>query len=109
MESVNGAIDAKTASGGIRCTAAENAGDISITSSSGSVVLNLPRNFPFNFSSKTSSGSLRTPFPDRLFSPVSDRKLIQGVIDNDNTSRNQIENNINIMTGSGSIRINWID
>jgi hypothetical protein len=109
LKSANGTIDAKTSSGVIRCTAAENTGDISITTSSGGVVLNIPRNFAFNFSSITSSGSLSTPFSDKLFSPISDRKSVQGVIDGNNTSGGQNLRNISIKTTSGSKRVNWVD
>jgi DUF4097 and DUF4098 domain-containing protein YvlB len=109
LESVNGTIDAKASSGRINCTAGENTGDISITSSSGSVALYIPENFAFKFTSRTSSGSLRTPFSDKLSSPFTDRNSIQGVIGVDNTSEGQNINNINIKTSSGSIRVNWVD
>jgi DUF4097 and DUF4098 domain-containing protein YvlB len=107
LKKVTGSVSAKTSSGSIKCALTENAGDVSLTTSSGSVTLNLPRNFSFNFSSKTSSGSLSTPFPDKLFSPVSDRHTAQGVIGNENTSGNNPD--INIRTGAGSIKINWAD
>jgi DUF4097 and DUF4098 domain-containing protein YvlB len=106
LGSVNGAIVAAASSGEIHCTVTENAGDILITSSSGNVELNMPINSAFKFFSKTSSGSLRTPFNDKLFSPISDKDSVQGVI-NGNASENQNLKNININTKSGSIRINW--
>jgi DUF4097 and DUF4098 domain-containing protein YvlB len=107
LNSVNGSVNVNASSGSIYCTVTENAGDISITSSSGSVSLNIPKNFAFKFSSRTSSGSLRTPFPDRLFSPISDRNSVQGVINDDN-SKNLNLKNINIKTSSGSVKINWV-
>ena len=55
---VTGSVNVKTTSGGISCTVAENARDILLSSSSGSVTLNIPRNSLFNFTSRTSSGSL---------------------------------------------------
>jgi DUF4097 and DUF4098 domain-containing protein YvlB len=103
---VAGSVNAKTTSGSIRCAVAENARDILLSSSSGSVTLNLPRNFVFNFSSRTSSGSLRTPFSDKLFSPVNDRSITQGVIGSSNNDSGNIPT-INIRTSSGSIKINW--
>jgi len=102
---VNGSVNAKTTSGSIHCTFNENVGNISINTSSGSVRLNLPRSLDFNFYSRTSSGRLTTPFPDKLFSPVNDRNLTQGIIGN-NISENIPT--INIRTRSGSIEINWI-
>jgi hypothetical protein len=108
LDSLNGAVNASASSGSINCSVTENAGDISITSSSGSVSLNLPKKHAFTFSSRTSSGSLRTPFSDKLFSPISDRNSVQGVINDDNIPENQKLKNIDIKTTSGSIRINWI-
>jgi DUF4097 and DUF4098 domain-containing protein YvlB len=106
---INGNAVAETSSGSVYCAITENAGDIIITTSSGSVTLDIPRNFAFNFSSRSSSGSLRTPFSDKLFSPVSDRDYIQGVIDSHNASQNQIHKNIDIRTNSGSITANWVN
>jgi hypothetical protein len=106
---VNGTVSVKSSSGGVRCTTAENAGDISITTSSGNVVLNIPKDFMFNFFSRSSSGSLRTPFPEKLFIPVSDRGSVQGVIGSGNTSENQNLKNVNIKTSSGSISVEWAD
>ena len=103
---VTGFVNVKTTSGGISCTVAENARDILLSSSSGSVTLNIPRNSLFNFTSRTSSGSLRTPFSDKLFSPTNDKNTAQGVIGNNNDSENI--STINIRTGSGSIKIDWI-
>jgi hypothetical protein len=104
MDMVNGNIMAKTTSGSIQCSAGENTEDISLVSSSGGVALNIPRNFNSNFSSKTSSGGLSTPFPEKLFSPISDRKSVQGITGGDNPTKN-----ISIKTNSGSIKINWIN
>jgi DUF4097 and DUF4098 domain-containing protein YvlB len=100
---VDGSILVKTSSGNIHCSTGENTEDISLTSSSGGVTLNIPRNFSSNFSSKTSSGALATPFPERLVSPLSDRDSVQGTTGGDNPTKN-----INIKTNSGSIRVHWI-
>lgn len=108
LNMIAGTITAETSSGSIDCSIAENAGDISLTTSSGNVNLNLPRNYSFNFSSKTSSGMLSTPFSEKLFSPVSDKKSVQGVIRGNGGSENTLDNNINIKTTSGSIKVNWI-
>jgi hypothetical protein len=109
FNSVNGTVNVSVSSGSIHCTVTENTGDISITSSSGSVSLNLPKKFAFRFSTRTSSGSLRTPFSDKLFTPISDRNSVQGVINDDNISENQNLKNVDIKTTSGSVRINWIN
>jgi lia operon protein LiaG len=101
-----GGLIAKTSSGSIRCTVSESAGDISLTASSGSVTLNLPETLAFNFSSRTSSGSLSTPFSDKLFSPVSDRHSAQGLVGG---SASGTIPAIHIKTTSGSIRVKWID
>jgi DUF4097 and DUF4098 domain-containing protein YvlB len=104
LKLVNGSITAETSSGNIHCSIAENARNISLTTSSGSVNLNLPRDHTFNFSSITSSGILSTPFSEKLYSPVSDRKLAQGIVGEDNP-----DNDIDIKTNSGSIKVNWIN
>jgi len=109
LDKVSGTVDISSSSGAIRCTVTENAGDISITTSSGGVVLNLPNNFAFNFLSRTSSGRLHTPFTDQLAIPLADRNTVQGVIVGDNIYAGQIHRNINIRTSSGSVRVNWAD
>jgi DUF4097 and DUF4098 domain-containing protein YvlB len=102
LNRVGGTITAETTSGSIHCRTAENGGNISIVSTSGGVYLGIPPNNSFNFSSRSMSGSLSTPFSDKLFSPVSDKKSVQGTIGGENGS------NINIRTTSGSIKIEWI-
>jgi DUF4097 and DUF4098 domain-containing protein YvlB len=102
---VNGSVSAKASSGGIRCTIGEGAGDISLNTTSGNVRLYLPRNLNFSFSSRTSSGSLSTPFSDRLSIPVNDKNLTQGLIGSNNSSGDIAT--VNIRTSSGSIRIEW--
>lgn len=104
---VAGGVTAEASSGHIQCTVTENTGDVSLKTSSGSIELDLPRNLAFNFTSKTSSGHLTTPFSEKLFSPVSDRKSVQGIIGREIASNNN--RNINIRTKSGSIKINWIN
>jgi len=104
-ENVGGSIEARTTSGGVSCSITENAGNVSITTSSGNVVLGIPQNFAFNFLSNTSSGRLRTPFPDKLSSPLTDRDSVQGII-GENTKEPK---NISIRTNSGPITVNWIN
>jgi len=101
-----GSVNAKTSSGNIKCTTAETSADITLATSSGSVNLNLNKNKSFNFTSRTSSGRLNTPFPEKLFVPVNDKNLVKGVIG----EKNDIDEipAINIKTSSGSIRIEWI-
>jgi DUF4097 and DUF4098 domain-containing protein YvlB len=102
----DGAINIKTSSGSVRCTITENARDILIATSSGRVFLNIPRSSSFNFSSRSSTGRLRTPFNDMLSSPLSDRNLFRGTIGTGDISENQ---SINITTSSGSINVDWAD
>jgi DUF4097 and DUF4098 domain-containing protein YvlB len=101
---VNGGVTAKNSSGAIRCTVAENVGNISISTTSGDVRLGLPNDLKFKFSSRTSSGSLSTPFQNKLYSPINDKKLVEGIIGGDNIPENSPQ--INIRTNSGSININ---
>jgi hypothetical protein len=102
---VNGGVNAKNLSGGIYCTIGKNIGDITIATTSGSVGVYLPKDSGFNFSSRTSSGALSTPFEEELFSPVTDKNLVKGVINGDNISINNPH--VNIKTISGSIAVNW--
>jgi lia operon protein LiaG len=101
---INGNILAETTSGSIHCSTGENTENISLTSSSGGITLAIPRNISSNFSSRTSSGRLSTPFSEKLFIPVSDRNSVQGIIGGDNPTKN-----INLKTNSGSIRVNWVN
>ncbi|MCL1992788.1 MAG: DUF4097 domain-containing protein [Spirochaetes bacterium] len=105
---VSGTINARTSSGSFRSTVTENTGDITIATSSGSVRLDIPRDLVFNFSSRTSSGSLNTPFSERLFSPIDDRRSVHGVI-GDSDIHAEERRNIDINTSSGSININWAE
>jgi len=109
LDMANGAVDISSSSGRVRATLAGSVGDVSIETASGSVTLNLPYNFAFNFSSRTSSGNLNTPFDNRLFRPLTDRNSAQGVIGEDGVSDGDIHRNIDIRTGSGSIRVNWVN
>jgi lia operon protein LiaG len=104
---VNGGVNAKNSSGSIRCAVNENVGNISLVTTSGSVGLNLPKELNFSFFSKTSSGSLSTPFSDKLFSPITDKKLVEGVVGEDTISENSPQ--INIRTSSGPINVGWIN
>jgi hypothetical protein len=105
LNRVTGSISAKAASGAIKCAVAENAGNVSLATSSGKVTLGVPRNLVFKFSSKTSSGRLSTPFSEKLSSPLSDRNSAEGIIGNETIS-NDIPN-IDIRTKSGTIKIDW--
>jgi DUF4097 and DUF4098 domain-containing protein YvlB len=109
LDMVSGSINAEATSGSIHCAITENIGDISLETTSGGVTLGIPKNLAFNFSSNSSSGGLKTPFSDKLFSSLSDRRSVQGNIGFDNTSESQVYRNIDINTTSGSIRVNWIN
>lgn len=103
---VSGSVNAKTSSGSIRCTIGGNAGDVSLNTASGAVRLNLPQDSNYNFTSRTSSGRLTTPFSDKLFIPANDRNSTQGTITGNSVSDNI--RTINIRTSSGSISVNWV-
>jgi len=103
LDMANGAVDIRSASGRVRGTLAWNVGDVSIETASGGVTLNVPQGLAFNFSSRSSSGSLQTPFDYRLFRPLTDRHSAQGVI-----GAGDVYRNIDIRTRSGSISVNWI-
>ena len=109
LDMASGAVGIRTASGRVRGTLAWNAGDVSIETASGGVTLDLPYGLAFNFTSRTSSGNLRTSFDDRLFRPLLDRNSVQGVIGNGGVSEGNLHRNIDIRTGSGSIRVNWVN
>jgi DUF4097 and DUF4098 domain-containing protein YvlB len=105
VDTLAGALTADASSGSIRCGVTALTGDLSLTVVSGSVNLDLPRTAAFNFSARTSTGGLSTPFSGRLSSPASDRRLVQGVIGDDPAPSYEIR----IRAGSGSIRVDWLD
>jgi len=102
---IEGSARIGSSSGGVRGALGMGAGNVFISTTSGSVTLDLPRSLSFDFLSRSSSGSLRTSFDDRLFSSVSDRRLVQGSIGDDNEAQRTIE----ITTSSGSRRVNWVN
>jgi DUF4097 and DUF4098 domain-containing protein YvlB len=106
FENIGGNISAETTSGNMRCTVIEAGGNISLAATSGTININLPTGFAFNFQSETSSGSLSTPFSENLFSSIANRKLVQGVIGN--ASGAVPDNDIKIKTTSGSIKVKCI-
>jgi hypothetical protein len=89
------AVGIRTTNGNIACTLAENTEDISLTTTSGSITLDLPKNIAANFSIKTVSGNLSAPFPEKL----TDKKSQQFVTGEGNRK------NIILKTISGSINI----
>lgn len=97
-----GNVKAETASGGIQCTVAETIKDISLWASSGKITLNIPRNSSFNFTSKTSGGNLSTPFHEKF--PARRQKISPGTVGDKHS-----DNNINVKTSSGAIKVKWID
>jgi len=105
LNMIAGSVNLKTSSGNVNCAVGEKAGNISIETTSGPVRLNLPPNYQFHFSVRSTSGRLTAPFSDRLSNPVTDRNLTQGIISN-NSSENIPA--INIITSSGPIRIEWL-
>ncbi|MDR0495939.1 MAG: DUF4097 domain-containing protein [Treponema sp.] len=102
-----GGVNAKTSDGNIRCTVINNVGNISLITKDGKVQLDLPKDLIFRFSARTRDGRLSTPFADRLFSPINDRKLAEGVVGGDDISENSPR--INIRTSDGSIKVNWLN
>jgi hypothetical protein len=107
LKLINGVADVKTKDGNIRCTVTENVGDISLIAEDGNVQLHLPNNLKFKFSTRIADGSLSTPFGDRLFSPMNDKKLVEGIIGGDNIPENSPR--ISIRTNDGSVKVNWIN
>jgi hypothetical protein len=95
-----GSIMTETTSGKTYCSINDIVGDISLISKSGDIELAIPQNSLFNFSARTSSGHLSTPFPEELFNPVSDRNLTQGII-----GEGSPDDTIHIETISGSIKV----
>ena len=103
-----GTVNLSSSSGRIQCSAGAGTKDVSITTASGDVFLEIPQTLAFNFLSRTSSGRIRAPFSDRLFSPFDDRNSFQGAIGG-NFSENKEPVNIVIKTNSGSINAAWAD
>ncbi|MCL2718561.1 MAG: DUF4097 domain-containing protein [Lachnospiraceae bacterium] len=66
VDNISGGINAKANSGAIRIGITELKGDVSATTSSGSINLDLPSDSSFRFSADTSSGSIRTDFEGSL-------------------------------------------
>lgn len=64
--SVIGGVTAKASSGTVRIEVAELKGNVNVTSSSGSVSIDLPKDSAFKFSAETSSGSIKTDFDASL-------------------------------------------
>jgi DUF4097 and DUF4098 domain-containing protein YvlB len=105
LNRVTGSVRAETTSGAIQCVAGAPLRDVSLSTTSGSANLGLPRNQAFRFSSRTGSGSLRVPFSGQLLSPLSDRHTAQGLIGADTDT----DSAVSIRTGSGAIRVSWAD
>ncbi|MDR0510284.1 MAG: DUF4097 domain-containing protein, partial [Rikenellaceae bacterium] len=59
------AVDIRTTNGNIVCALAENVENTSLATTSGSITLDLPRDVTANFSVKTVSGKLSTPFTEK--------------------------------------------
>ena len=109
MNEISGSLTANVSSGNIHCGISKNSGDISLSSSSGNVTLDISRNLAFNFSSRTRSGTLRTPFQDKLYIALSDKNNVNGVINGDKIADQMELKNINVSTSSGSIKVTWSD
>jgi hypothetical protein len=90
------AVGIRTTNGNIAYTLAENTEDISLTTTSGSITLDLPKNIAANFSIKTVSGNLAAPFSEKL----TDKKSQQLVTGEGNPNKNII-----LKTISGNINI----
>ena len=102
---VDGDITIETSSGSIRAAAGDSTESILLTTSSGGVTLRLPKTFEAAFLSRSKSGSLSTPFPDKLFMQLSDPQTTRGVTGADSSPSGTIK----IQTNSGSIRVQWIE
>jgi hypothetical protein len=93
------AVNIHTTNGNIACTLAENAENVSLTTTSGNIALDLPKDIAANFSIKTVSGKLSTPVSEKL----SDSKSLQFV-----TGKGKPNKNITLKTVSGDINITQI-
>ena len=93
---VNGGVTAQTTSGGIRCAFGKNIEDISLTTTSGGIALDLPKDIGCNFSATSSSGKISTPFAGG----VSGKKVQQIIVGEGNPDKN-----IRLETVSGDIRV----
>ncbi|MDR0670181.1 MAG: DUF4097 domain-containing protein [Treponema sp.] len=103
LNMAGGTTTATTRSGGITCTAAGSAENISLETNSGGITLNLPRGLEFNLSART-SGTLSTPFPEKLSRRPEDKHAAEGVI-GEAPART-----INLRTKYGEpIRIRWVE
>lgn len=101
VNQLSGNLSAKTSSGRINIAVSETTGNITLQTSSGSVQLEVPRGLNFNYTSRSSSGSLSAPFSDSLSSPLNNRRLVQGSVGEAS------DRNVEIYTTSGSIRVSW--
>ena len=93
---VNGGVTAQTTSGGIRCAFGKNIEDITLTTTSGYIALDLPKDIGCNFSATSSSGKISTPFAGG----VSGKKVQQIIVGEGNPDKN-----IRLKTVSGDIRV----
>ncbi|MDR0560157.1 MAG: DUF4097 domain-containing protein [Prevotellaceae bacterium] len=89
-------VNIRTTNGNIACTLAENAENVLLTTTSGNISLDLPKDIAASFSIKTVSGKLSTPFSEKL----SDSKSQQFV-----TGEGKPNKNIALKTVSGNIDI----
>ena len=107
VNQLNGNILAHAKSGKIQCTVAKPAEKIILTAGDGAITLNIPKDLYFLFSAKT-SWRLKAPFRDHLSRPVTDNYTYQGMIGEENKSRNEATD-IKITAKDYRIAVNWID
>jgi DUF4097 and DUF4098 domain-containing protein YvlB len=103
-EAAGGSMAIRTTSGAIQAATTGKVERIQLTSTSGRIDLAVPGSSNFNFSARTVSGSLSTPFPEKLSRPLSDEGLAQGTVGDADSG-----NSVNVKTTSGSIKVRWID
>jgi DUF4097 and DUF4098 domain-containing protein YvlB len=103
-DAAGGSIAITTTSGAIQAATAKNVERISLASTSGRINLEVPRSSSFSFSARTMSGKLSAPFSEKLTRPLSDEKLIQGVVGEAGSG-----GSIGIKTTSGAIKVGWIN
>jgi DUF4097 and DUF4098 domain-containing protein YvlB len=90
------AVNIRTKNGNITCALAENADNVALKTTSGSITLDLPENLTADFSIKTVSGKLSIPFPEKLSGEKSQQFA---------TGEGRPDKNIIIKTISGNINI----
>ena len=107
LNDASGSVRAETKEGKILCKVTKPLGNIFLASGDGGVTLDIPKDLYFRFSAKT-SGSIKTPFMDRLSRPATDNYTYQGIIGEENKSGNEAVD-IKITVKDYRVAVNWLE